>query len=124
MVVRNYRELQEAYRTQEFERFLIAPDAERIIMASLEHNMKLLVGAFGQDGKGGYIRLICNSIDTEDGANEYLAELAKYNLEPEMCEFDDLLVQSNTEEVHLQLFAMTEYNLLLLYMKKRRKEVV
>jgi len=54
----------------------------------------------------------------KDGADEYLAELAKFNLEPDMCEFDDLLVQSNTEETHLQLFAMTEYNVLLLYVRK------
>jgi len=93
MLVRNHRELFEAYRTEEFGRFLITPDAGRIIKASLEHNMKLLVDAYGEDGSGGYIRIISSSIDTEEGANEYLEELAKHNLEPEMCEFDEVLLE-------------------------------
>lgn len=118
MIVRNHRELLEAYRTEKFDRFLITPNAEGIIKESLEHNVQLLVDAYGEDGSGGYIRIIPSSIDAEDGANEYLAELAKFNLKPELCEFDDTLVQSGTEQIHLQMFAMTEYNLLLLYVKK------
>lgn len=118
MIVRNHKELYEAYRTESFGRFLITQDAEQIIKESLERNVQLLVDAYGEDGRGGYIRIMPSSIDSEDGASEYLAELSKFNLTPEMCEFDDTLVQSDTEQIHLQMFAMTEYNLLLLYIKK------
>lgn len=118
MIVRNHRELAETYRTEQFGRFLITPDAEGIIKETLERNLQLLEGAYGDEGAGGYIRLIPSSISDEDGANEYLAELAKFNLTADMCEFDDLLVKSDATEVRLQLFAMTEYNLLLLYVKK------
>lgn len=118
MIVRNHRELFEAYRTEQFGKFFITPDAEGIIKASLECNVQLLVDAYGDSGSGGYIRIIPSSIDTEDGANEYLAELAKFNLTAEMCEFDDTLVQFGAKQIHLQMFAMTEYNLLLLYIKK------
>lgn len=118
MIIKNHKELQEAYQTKVFDRFFITPEARTIIMASLERNVKLLEDAYGSGGSGGYIRIISNSVSTEKGANEYLAELAKYNLEPDMWEFDDVLVQSDTEQIHLQLFAMTEFNLLLLYVKK------
>ena len=118
MIVRNHKELYEAYRTESFGRFLITPNAEGIIKESLERNVQLLVDAYGDSGSGGYIRIIPSSIDTEDGANEYLAEMVKFNLTAEMCEFDDLLVKSDDEQIRLQMFAMTEYNLLLLYIKK------
>ena len=118
MIIRNKQELLEAYRTEEFGRFLIAPEAEVLIKESLERNVKMLVEAYGEEGYGGYIRIIPNSIDTEDGANEYLAELAKFSLTPEMCEFDEVLLEYDAQRIHLQLFAMTEYNLLLLYIKK------
>ena len=118
MVVRNRRELLEAYRTEEFGRLFITPDAEMIIKESLEYNLQLLVDAYGEDGSGGYIRIIPNSIDTKNGADEYLAELAKFYLTSELCEFDDRLVQTDTKQVHLQMFAMTEFNLLLLYVQK------
>ena len=118
MIIRNHSELEEACQSEEFGRLLITPEAEKIIMDSLRFNVELLVDAYGGDGGGGYIVIIPNSIDTEAGANEYLAELGRHNLTPDMAEFDDLLVQSESEQVRLQLFAMTEFNLLLLYMKK------
>ena len=118
MIIRNHKELLEAYQTNVFDSFFIAPEAMITVSTSLEQNIKLLEDAYGDDGHGGYICIIPNSISTPDGANEYLAELAKYNLEPDMWEFDDVLVQSDTEQIHLQLFAMTEFNLLLLYVKK------
>lgn len=40
MVVRNRRELLEAYRTEEFGRLFITPDAEMIIKESLEYNLQ------------------------------------------------------------------------------------
>ena len=118
MIIRNHKELLEAYQTNVFDSFFIIPEAMITVSASLEQNIKLLEDAYGDDGHGGYICIIPNSISTPDGANEYLAELAKYNQEPDMWEFDDVLVQSDTEQIHLQLFAMTEFNLLLLYVKK------
>ena len=118
MIIRNHKELLEAYQTNVFDSFFITPEAMITVSASLEQNIKLLEDAYGDDGHGGYIRIIPNSISTPDGANEYLAELAKYNLEPDTWEFDDVLVQSDTEQIHWQLFAMTEFNLLLLYVKK------
>ena len=118
MIIRNHKELLEAYQTNVFASFFITPDAMYTVSASLEQNIKLLEDAYGDDGHGGHICIIPNNISTQDGANEYLAELAKYNLEPDMWEFDDLLVQSETEQIHLQLFTMTEYNLMLLYVKK------
>lgn len=118
MRIRNQNELEEASKTEVFARLFIAPEAQQVIMDSLRQNVERLVDAYGEDGRGGYISIIPHDISGEEGANEYLAELARYNLEPDMCEFDDLLVQSETENIHLQLFSMTEYNLLLLYMKK------
>lgn len=118
MIIRNHKELLAAYQTNVFDSFFITPEAMITVSASLERNIKLLADSYGDEGHGGYIRIIPKSISTEEGTNEYLAELAKYNLEPNMCEFDDLLVQSETEQIHLQLFTMTEYNLMLLYVKK------
>lgn len=118
MIIRNHKELLDAYQTSVFDSFFITPQAMFIVSESLERNIKLLEEAYGSGGSGGYIRIISHSLSTEEGINEYLAELSKYNLEPDMWEFDDLLVQSETEQIHLQLFAMTEFNLLLLYVKK------
>lgn len=118
MRIRNLNELEEASKTEVFARLFIVPEAEQVIMDSLRQNVERLVDAYGEDGGGGYISIIPHDISGEKGANEYLAELARFNLEPDMCEFDDLLVQSETEQIHLQLFAMTEYNLLLVYMEK------
>lgn len=117
MIIRNYRELEEAYQTDVFDRFFIIPEAKDVVKESLERTLEMLVDAYGEDGDGGYIRVIPSSISTEDGQNEYLAELAKYNLEPEDFDFDDILVQSHTEEVHMQLYVMTEFNLVLLYVQ-------
>ena len=117
MIIRNRKELEEAYQTEMFGRLFITPEAESIIKENLERNLEMLIDAYGDDGAGGYIKIIANSISTEEGQNEYLAELDKFKLEPDDCEFDDILVQSDTEQVHLQLFAMTEFNLLLLYVK-------
>lgn len=47
-----------------------------------------------------------------------MRELAKYNLEGSVCEFNELLVSSGEESVFVQLFAMTEYNLVILYLVK------
>lgn len=118
MIIRNHKELLDAYQTSVFDSFFITPQAMFIVSESLERNIKLLEEAYGSGGSGGYIRIISHSLSTEEGINEYLAELSKYNLEPDMWEFDDLLVKSETEQIHLQLFAMTEFNLLLLYVKK------
>ena len=118
MIIRNHKELLEAYQTNVFDSFFITPEAMITVSTSLERNIKLLEDTYGDDGHGGYICIIPNNISTPDGATEYLAELAKYNLDPNMWEFDDVLAQSNTEQIHLQLFTMTEYNLLLLYVKK------
>ena len=117
MIIRNRKELEEAYQTEMLGRLFITPEAEDIIKENLERNLEMLIDAYGDDGAGGYIRIIPNSISTEDGQSEYLAELAKYKLEQEDCEFNDILVESDTEQIRLQLFAMTEYNLLLLYVK-------
>ena len=117
MIIRNRKELEEAYQTEMFGRLFITPEAESIIKDNIESNLEMLIDAYGDDGAGGYIRIIPNSISTEDGQSEYLAELAKYKLEQEDCEFNDILVESDTEQIRLQLFAMTEYNLLLLYVK-------
>lgn len=117
MIIRNRKELEEAYQTEMFGRLFITPEAESIIKENLERNLEMLIDVYGDDGAGGYIRIIPNSISTEDGQSEYLAELAKYKLEQEDCEFNDILVESDTEQIRLQLFAMTEYNLLLLYVK-------
>lgn len=110
--------MEEARKSEEFARLFIMPEAEQIIMDSLRQNIELLVDAYGEDGSGGYISVISHSISTEEGESEYLAELAVFNLQPDMWELDDLLVQSENEQVRLQLFAMTECNLLLLYVKK------
>ena len=117
MIIRNYKELEEAYQTDVFDRFFITPEAESIIKENLQRNLELLVDAYGEDGAGGYIKIIPNSISTEDGQIEYLAEIAKYDLEPDDFEFDDRLVQSDTESIHMLLYVMTEYNLVLLYVK-------
>lgn len=118
MKIRNHNELQEVCQSEAFGRLFITPDAEQIIIEALKLNVELLINSYDEVGSGGYIYIVPHSITSAEGENEYLAELAKYNLEPDMCEFDDLLVQSETEQIHLQLFTMTEYNLLLLYMKK------
>ena len=117
MIIRNYRELEETYQTDVFDRFFITPEAEGIIKENLQRNLELLVDSYGDEGAGGYIRIIPNSISTEEGRNEYLAELAKWNLQPDDYEFDDRLVQSDTESIHMLLYVMTEYNLVLLYVK-------
>ena len=117
MIIRNRKELEEAYQTEMFGRLFITPEAEDIIKENLEHNLKMLIDAYGDDGAGGYIRIIPNSISTENGQKEYLAELAKYKLEPDDCEFDDVLVETDTKQIRLQLFVITEHNLLILYVK-------
>ena len=116
MIIRNFQEL-EAYETEMFGRLLITPEAEGVIKEILECDLQMLIDAYGDDGAGGYIRIIPDSISTEEGQSEYLAELAKYNLEPDDSEFDDVLVETDTKQIRLQLFAMTEFNLLLLYVK-------
>jgi hypothetical protein len=118
MLIHNFKELDEAYQTEKvFDRLFITPNAEYTIKENLGINLEMLVDAYGDDGDGGYIKVIPNSISSEDGEEEYFAELAKYGLEPDGYEFDDVLVKSDTEEVHFQLFVMTEFNLLILYVK-------
>lgn len=119
MIIRNHRELQEVCQSEEFGRLFITPDAEQKIMDSLKLNVELLVSSYGEDGSGGYISIIPHSISTEKGESEYLAELAKFNLEPDAWEYDDLLAKSELEEVRLRLYILTEQHLLLLYVKQR-----
>ena len=84
MTIRNCKELEEAYQTELFGRLLITPEAEGMIKENLERNLEMLIDAYGEDGIGGYIRIIPDSISTEEGQSEYLAELAKYKLEQEI----------------------------------------
>ena len=117
MIISNRKELEEACQTEMFGRLFITPEAEGIIKENLESNLEMLIDSYGDDGAAGYIRIIPNSISTEEGQSEYLAELAKYMLEPDDSEFDDVLVETDAKQIRLQLFVMTEYNLLLLYVK-------
>ena len=98
MIIRNRKELEEAYQTDVFDRFFITPEARRIIKENLHRNLELLVDSYGDEGAGGYIKIIPNSISTEEGQNEYLAELAKWNLQPDSIslepfeqKFDDIV---------------------------------
>lgn len=116
MEIRNHRDLERAYQEHVLDRLFITPDAERIIKQSIEMNLNILVDSYGENG--GYIKIITNSITTKEGRNEYMAELAKFNLESSICEFNDLLVSSGSESVFVQLFAMTEYNLVIVYLVK------
>ncbi|MCQ2497708.1 MAG: hypothetical protein MJ133_01875 [Lachnospiraceae bacterium] len=117
MEIRNHRDLERAYQEHVLDRLFITPDAERIIKQSIEMNLNILLEAYKNED-GGYIKIITNSITTKEGREEYMAELAKYNLESSICEFNDLLVSSGSESVFVQLFAMTEYNLVLVYLVK------
>ena len=117
MIICNHNELMEAFQTSVFERFFITLDAEQVIKESLEHNIEMLVDVYGENGAGGYIRIIPENISTKEGIEGYFSELSKYALKADESEFDDILVQSDTKQVHLQLFAMNEYHLLLLYVK-------
>lgn len=117
MRIRNHKELIEAFQTSEFERLFVTLDAESVIRESLEDSIEMLVGTYGENGAGGYIRIITESISTREGEEEYFSELSRYALKADESEFDDILVQSDTKQVHLQLFVMNEYHLLLLYVK-------
>lgn len=116
--VKNLEELEQAYRSDAIGRFFVSPEAEKTIKDSLQFNINLLVDAYGTEGNGGYLCVIENRIDTPEGEGEYRAELSKYHLCADEWEFDDVLVQIGSEEIHLQVFVMTEYNLLILCRKK------
>ena len=122
IIIKNLDELNEAYRSNKIDRLFISPEAKTVVKESLEFNLNLMIGAYGTEGDGGYLCIIENNIDSSEGEEEYRSELAKYNLSAEDWEFDDVLVQNGLFEVHLQLFVLTEYNLIILYMRKESEE--
>ena len=114
--IKNNSDLQKAYQDKVLDSFFITADVESIIKKSLEDKVKLLVDAYGENGEGGYIKIIRQNISTQEGMKEYKDVLSKYNLIPDMWELDDVLVCSESKEVHLQLFAVTEFNLVIMYL--------
>lgn len=114
--IKNNSDLQKAYQDKVLDSFFITADVESIIKKSLEDKVKLLVDAYGENGEGGYIKIIRQNISTQEGMKEYMDVLSKYNLIPDMWELDDVLVCSESKEVHLQLFAVTEFNLVIMYL--------
>lgn len=116
MKIKNNGDLQKAYQHRVLDSFFITADAESIIKKSLEDNVKLLVDAYGENGEGGYIKIIRQNISTQEGMKEYMDVLSEYNLIPDMWELDDVLVCSESKEVHLQLFAVTEFKLVIMYL--------
>lgn len=114
--IKNNSDLQKAYQDKVLDSFFITADAESIIKKSLEDKVKLLVDAYGENGEGGYIKIIRQNISTQEGMKEYMDVLSKYNLIPDMWELDDVLVCSESKEIHLQLFAVTEFNLVIMYL--------
>ena len=63
MIIRNHKELLEAYQTNVFDSFFIIPEAMITVSASLEQNIKLLEDAYGDDGHGGYICIMGSRYD-------------------------------------------------------------
>lgn len=119
-IIKNQSDLQQAYQDGTLDRLFITGDAEQKIKGVLEENVQMLTSAYGNEGAGGYICIIPHSLSTSEGKKAYLEELGKYNLEPDMWEMDDVIASSDIEEVHLQLFVMTEYHLILLYLIERK----
>ena len=118
MRIKNHKELKEAYLSHVMDRFFITPEAENVIKDALEYNLKLLTDSYGEDGGGGYIEVLAKDITTDEGLAEYSGILTEYNFNSDDCEFDDCLVTSGKESVHMQLFVLTEYHLILLFLSK------
>ena len=110
--------------TRDLEPLYLNNETEQCLYEVLYDNIAILTKSYGEYGDGGYICIITDSISTETGLNEYLGELEKYNLEeiPDGYEYDDVLGTDGKEEVHIQLFALTEFNLIFVFRKKVEDE--
>lgn len=115
ITVKNRKDLEAVYQSEMIDRLFVSSEAEGVLKESLEKNVDVLVEAYGENGDGGGICIITDSLSTREGQDEYFELLQRYHLEPDMWEFNDILVQTEKEKVCLQLFVMTEYNVLVLY---------
>ena len=71
MEIRNHKDLERAYQEHILDRLFITSTAEKIIKESIEMNLNILVDSYGENGDGGYIKIITNCITTKEGRLEY-----------------------------------------------------
>ena len=114
ITIKNLEELNRLIDSGKLAPFYISAEAEQAVKEALYDNMTILVDNYG-DGSGGYFCIFLN--DFCSAQDEYLSELGKYNLSPDDYEYDTILSSDGKTEIHIQLFVMTEYHLLILYRK-------
>jgi hypothetical protein len=120
LTIKNKHDLENVIESGELTTLFSTFELKQAVIEALTLNVTLLTEAYDNDGVGGYICVMTDVVSDDNEANEYLAELAKYNLSPVEWEFDDILGTDGVIEVHMQLFVMTEWSILLVYRKKVR----
>ncbi len=115
ITIKNLEELNRLIDSGKLAPFFISDEAEQAVTEALYDNMTILVDNYGSDGSGGYFCIFPN--DFCSAQDEYLSELGKYNLSFDDYEYDTILSADGVTEIHIQLFVMTEYHLLILYRK-------
>ncbi len=119
--ITNLKDLDEVVKSGGLQTFFISSDAENAVMEALYDNMHILQSNYGDKGEGGYI---CILTEPDKVREEYSAELQKFYLADDGYEYDTILAMDDTAEIHLRLFVMTEYHLLLLFKKQVGAEVI
>lgn len=116
--MKNRTELEAAYKSKTFNNLFPTADIRTAVKKVLNENMNILTTSYGVNGEGGFIAIISNSLSAKEGLDEYNELLNQYSLEPDDCEYDDIIGTFDAGDIHLELFVISDFNLLLLYVRK------
>ena len=95
----------------------LTSEVEQAVIEALSDNIAIYTENYGSGGSGGFIGVITENITAGVGMNEYISVLSQYHLEPDEWEFEDLLGSNGEYDVQMQLFVLTEFNILLIFKK-------
>ncbi len=118
IILKNKTDLEVVLSQKMLTPLFVSVEIEKAVLDAIENNIALFTENYGDEGKGGYIAVITDPIDDVLGRDEYLAELEKYHLAPDDNEFEDLLGTDGKYEVLMELFVMTELNVVIIFRKK------
>ena len=95
----------------------LTPEVEQTVIEALSDNIAIYTENYGSGGSGGFIGIITENITTGVGHDEYISTLSQYRLEADEWEFEDVLGTNGEYDIRMQLFVLTEFNILLIFKK-------
>ncbi len=118
IILKNKTDLEAAVSQNMLTPLFASGKIEKAVLDTIENNIALLTENYGDEGEGGYIAVITDPIDDVLGRDEYLAEFEKYHLAPDDYELEERLGTAGKCEVLMELFVMTEFNVVIIFRKK------